>query len=153
MYSPISQSLLGIVIPLCVCLVQLLATPWTAACQVPLSVEFSRQEYWSGLPFPNPGIFLPHPGIEPASICHLHWQADSPLVPPGKPSFNIAAIQILTIFQDQVRILLFFFLFFLSSLSDNDLAGHWELWLLWRPPSVFLTQCRELILSVILLIL
>ena len=30
------------------------ATPWTAACQAPLSIEFSRQEYWSGLPFPSP---------------------------------------------------------------------------------------------------
>ena len=41
-------------------------TPWTVACQAPLSMEFSRQEYWSGLPFPGPGD-LPHPGIEPAS--------------------------------------------------------------------------------------
>ena len=38
------------------------ATMWTVACQVPLSVGFSRQEYWSGLPFPPPGN-LPHPGI------------------------------------------------------------------------------------------
>ena len=37
---------------------------------------FSRQEYWSGLPFPPPGD-LPHQGIEPASLCLLHWQADS----------------------------------------------------------------------------
>ena len=40
-----------------------LATPWTAARQAPLSVGFSRQEYWSGLPFPPPGD-LPDPGIE-----------------------------------------------------------------------------------------
>ena len=39
---------------------------WTAACQDPLSVELSRQEYWSGLPFPSPGD-LPSPGIEPMS--------------------------------------------------------------------------------------
>ena len=38
-------------------------TPWTVACQVPLSMEFSRQEYYSGLPFPSPGD-LPNPGIE-----------------------------------------------------------------------------------------
>ena len=38
--------------------IQLFATPWTVACQAPLSVGFSRQEYWSGLPFPSPGIFL-----------------------------------------------------------------------------------------------
>ena len=35
-----------------------LGTPWTVACQAPLSMGFSRQEYWSGLPFPSPGIFL-----------------------------------------------------------------------------------------------
>ena len=42
------------------------ATPWTAACQAPLSMGFSRQEFWSGLPFPSLGD-LPGPGIEPAS--------------------------------------------------------------------------------------
>ena len=46
--------------------VQLLATSWTAAYQAPPSVGFSRQEYWSGVPFPPPGN-LPDPGIEPAS--------------------------------------------------------------------------------------
>ena len=39
---------------------------WTIACQAPLSMGFSRQEYWRGLPFPSPGG-LPHPGIEPGS--------------------------------------------------------------------------------------
>ena len=43
-----------------------LATPWTVARQAPLSVGFSRQEYWSGLPFPSPGD-LPNPGIKPGS--------------------------------------------------------------------------------------
>ena len=43
-----------------------LATPWTVACQAPLSMGFSRQEYWSGLPFPSPGD-LPDPGIEARS--------------------------------------------------------------------------------------
>ena len=46
--------------------VRLFATPWTVACQAPLSMGFSRQEYWSGLPFPSPGD-LPNPGIEPGS--------------------------------------------------------------------------------------
>ena len=46
--------------------VQLFATPWTAAHQAPLSMGFSRQEYWSGLPFPSPGDLL-DPGIEPMS--------------------------------------------------------------------------------------
>ena len=41
--------------------------PRTVACQTPLSMEFSRQEYWSGLPFPSPGD-LPDTGIEPASL-------------------------------------------------------------------------------------
>ena len=47
--------------------VQLFATPWTVARQAPLSMEFSRQEYWSGLPFPIPGD-LPNPGIKPTSL-------------------------------------------------------------------------------------
>ena len=42
------------------------ATPWTVAYQAPLSMGFSRQEYWSGLPFPSPGD-LPDPGIKPGS--------------------------------------------------------------------------------------
>ena len=46
--------------------VQLFATPWTVACQAPLSMGFSRQEDWSGLPCPSPGD-LPNPGIEPTS--------------------------------------------------------------------------------------
>ena len=46
--------------------VRLFLTPWTVACQAPLSMEFSRQEYQSGLPFPPPG-HLPDPGIEPVS--------------------------------------------------------------------------------------
>ena len=55
------------------CLVQLFATPWTVAHQGPLSLEFSKQEYWSGLPFPSPGT-LPNPGTEPRSLA---LQADS----------------------------------------------------------------------------
>ena len=46
--------------------VQRFATPWTVAYQAPQSMESSRQEYWSGLPFPSLG-YLPNPGIEPAS--------------------------------------------------------------------------------------
>ena len=66
--------------------VPLFATPWTVAHQVPLSVEFSRQEYWSGLPFPSPGD-LPHPR-DPSGSSAL--QADSSLSePPGKPDSRI----------------------------------------------------------------
>ena len=46
--------------------VRLFAIPWTVAHQAPLSMGFSRREYWSGLPFPSPGD-LPNPGIEPRS--------------------------------------------------------------------------------------
>ena len=46
--------------------VQLFATPWTVAHQAPLFMGFSRQEYWSGVPFPSPGD-LPDPRIEPRS--------------------------------------------------------------------------------------
>ena len=70
----------------CVCVscsvhVQLFTTPWTVAHQVPLSMRFSRQEYWSGLSFPSPGD-LPAPGIEPRCPA---LQADSlPTEPLGK---------------------------------------------------------------------
>ena len=61
--------------------VQLFATPWTVAYQSPPSMEFSRQEYWSGLPFPSPGD-LPDPGMEPGSPA---LQTDTlPSEPPGK---------------------------------------------------------------------
>ena len=53
--------------------VRLFATPWTIAYQAPPSMGFSRQEYWSGLPFPSPGD-LPDPGIEPGSPA---FQADA----------------------------------------------------------------------------
>ena len=57
-------------------------TPWTVAHQPPLSLRFSRQAYWSGLPFPTLGN-LPDSGIEPGSPA---LQADSlPSEPPGKP--------------------------------------------------------------------
>ena len=51
----------------CFSRIRLFATLWTVACQAPLSMEFSRQEYWSGLPFPSPG-HLPNPGIKPVSL-------------------------------------------------------------------------------------
>ena len=58
------------------------AIPWTVACQAPLSMKFSRQEYWRGLPFPSSGD-LPYPGIKPWSP---PLQADSlPSEPPEKP--------------------------------------------------------------------
>ena len=56
--------------------VQLFAAPWTVTHQAPLYVGFSRQEHWSGLPFPTPED-LPNPGIEHCPLCLLHWQVDS----------------------------------------------------------------------------
>ena len=64
--------------------VRLLTTPCTAAHQAPLSIEFSRQEYWRVVSFPSPGD-LPDPGIEPRSP---ELQADAlPSEPPGKPLY------------------------------------------------------------------
>ena len=61
--------------------VRLFAASWAVAYQAPPSMEFSRQEYWSGLPFPFPG-YLPDPGIKPGSPA---LQADAlPSEPPGK---------------------------------------------------------------------
>ena len=87
-FTGVSHSpLVGFINHLCVLscgCVQLFANPWTVAHQAPLSMEFSRQEYWRGLPCPPPGG-LPNPGIEPTSL-------ESPAlagrffttVPPGK---------------------------------------------------------------------
>ena len=75
--------------------VRLFGTPWTVAYQAPPSVGFSRQEYWSGLPFPSPGD-LPNPGIEPRSPALL---ADAlPSEPPGEvrgyeDAFKVGKVQ------------------------------------------------------------
>ena len=69
----------------CFSRVQLFVTHWTLVRQAPLSMGFSRQEYWSGLPFLTPGD-LPYPGMEPCLLCLQHWQSGSlPLAPSGKP--------------------------------------------------------------------
>ena len=66
--------------------VQLFETPWTVAHQAPSSMGFSRQEYWSGLPFPSPGD-LPYPGIEHRSPA---LQADAlTSEPPGTANIII----------------------------------------------------------------
>ena len=67
--------------------VLLFVTPWTEAHEDPLSMEFCRQEYWRGLPFPPPG-YLPDPGIKPAFPGSPALQADSlPAESLGKPLF------------------------------------------------------------------
>ena len=82
---------------LCVCVVcvwvlsrfscvQLCAALWAVTHQAPLSMGFSKQEYWCGLPCPPPGDLL-YPRSNPHLLCLLHWQVGSlPLAPPGKPS-------------------------------------------------------------------
>ena len=95
--------------------VPLFATPWTAAYKAPLSREFSRQEYWSGLPFPSPGD-LPNPGIEPRSPA---LQANAlPSEPPGKPFFMKVIIKL-----------------FLSPFlpRKRHFQSHWLLILCWLP--------------------
>ena len=73
--------------------VWIFVTLWTVAHQVPLSMGFSRQEYWSRLPCPSPGN-LPQ-GLNPRGLLPLlHWQLGSlPLVPPGKPRFLLGDVQ------------------------------------------------------------
>ena len=67
----------------------LFLTSWTAAHQTPQSMEFSRQEHWSGLPFPSPGD-LPNPGIKPGSSVAPELQSESsPLSYCGSPSNRI----------------------------------------------------------------
>ena len=75
----------------CVCHAKLLQScltlcdPWAGVCQAPLSMGFSRQKYWSGLPFFSLGD-LPHPGVEPASlISPALWVGSLPPAWPGKP--------------------------------------------------------------------
>ena len=64
--------------------VQLCVTPWSIAHPAPLSMEFSRHEYWSVLPFPSPGIFL-NQGSNLSLLHHLHWQVGSlPVAQTGK---------------------------------------------------------------------
>ena len=67
---------------------QLFVTLWTVAHQAPLSMGFSRQEFWSGLPCPPPGD-LPDPGIEPVSLRLPALAGRLPLVPPGRHSLPL----------------------------------------------------------------
>ena len=74
--------------------IQFFATLWTTAHKAPLSMGFSRQEQWSGLPCCPPGD-LPGSVTEPTSfvLCLPRWQAGSlPLAPPGKPCFSLITL-------------------------------------------------------------
>ena len=84
-------------------------TLWTVASQVPLSMGFSRQEYWSGLPFPSPGDFLTQ-GSNLCLLSLLHWQAGClPLAPSGKPVYTMY-IYVSILFQILTQL------------------GYWEYW-------------------------
>ena len=83
---------------------QLFVTPWTEAQKPPLSVGFSRQQYWSELPFPTLGD-LPNQGIKSYLLHLLHWQADSHL----------------TIWEDPIHI---YHYFFMSLSTDTQLLIH-----------------------------
>ena len=91
-------------------------TPWTVASQAPLSMEFSRQEYWSGLPFSSPGD-LPNPGIEPRLPA---LQAESlPSEPPGKP--NKLLTDSLTYFSVYISVLRSCFSCYLEVLPTSQI--------------------------------
>ena len=96
------------------------ATPWTVACQAPLSMEFSRQDYWSGLLFPSPGD-LPHPGMEPGSPA---LQADSlPTKPLGKSL--IWVLGIISSFTDHNNLLRWQLVFLPGEFhGQRSLAGY-----------------------------
>ena len=97
----------------CLSHVRLFATPWTEARQASLSMGFTRQEYWSGLPFPFPGDLL-DPGIEPRSPA---LQLGALLLEPsGKPVLNYRVVDIF------VRVFLYMFLVsFKEDLWLNDM--------------------------------
>ena len=98
-----------------------LVTPWTIAHQAPLSMGFSRQEYWGGLPLPSPE-HLPNPGIKPVSPA---WQADSlPLSHLGSPLLSIN--------------LVFFFFFFLKAVVYFGLQDQWYVGFSFHLPHLYL---------------
>ena len=76
--------------------VRLFVTPWTVAHQAPPSMEFSRQEYWNGLPFPAPGD-LPDPGIEPG--CPALRADTLPSEPPKSPKAYLSHNQLMSFKQ------------------------------------------------------
>ena len=89
--------------------VQLFTIPWTVAHQAPLSMGFSRPEYWSELPCLSPGD-LPDTGVEPTSACPLHWQADSlPLNHLGRPLYKACISKLMSFFLTVSSISMLYF--------------------------------------------
>ena len=98
------------------------ATLWTVAHQAPLSIGFSRQEYWNGWPCPPPAD-LSDPGIEPTSPVSPALQADSlPTAPPGKPKIHFRWAKYVYIF-----IVVCWTLFNFNSLSSVGQEALWRL--------------------------
>ena len=124
---------------LCICVrslshVQFFATPWTVAHLASLSMEFSRQEYWSGLPFATPGE-SPWPGIKlmsPASVGRFFTT-----VPPGKPSNRTRnthfAVSVLWFLQPSY------------SLRCLNFCVHWIRSNQYKWENIFITQSRNLL--------
>ena len=117
--------------------VLLFVTPWTVAHKAPLSMEFSRQEYWSGLPFPSP-VDLSNPGLEPGSSA---LQADTlPSESPGKPSPYNSLHLLISNFQSSLLHPqhYYFFLFLFCTFIIVDLF-HLSIIHFCKMPRIFLT--------------
>ena len=114
--------------------VWLFEIPWTVACQGPLSMAFPRQENWSGLPFPPPGV-LPNPGIEPASPPSPALQADSLLLSHTREAHTLSyhsLLQSLSLQTNKVTLLLLFLNFVVTKSHKgwgvtkfNKVEYHW----------------------------
>ena len=101
--------------------VRLSVTPWTVVCQAPLSMGFSRQECWSGLPFLLLGD-LPDTGIGPPCLKSPALAFSLPLAPPGKPQIIIYLCQFL-IFSNYTVVFKRMFLFKGNVQSYLDIEG------------------------------
>ena len=109
--------------------VRLFATPWTVAYQAPPSMGFSRQEYWSGLPFPSPGD-LPDPGIEPRS----------PALPAGAlPSEPFVKLYV-NICLFNCWIWLFYYFFALFFRKNEKIPKDWCYLLKQKPDEFYLNK-------------
>ena len=89
-------------------------TPWTVACQTSLSMGFSRQEYWSGLPFPSPGE-LPGPGIEPRS-------------PALQACYRVLWLNSLCLFISTILLYMSLFSLFQTLVQDTSTSGILHRW-------------------------
>jgi len=88
--------------------------PWAVACQIPLCMEFSRQEYWSGLHFLLQTIFLTQKS-NPCLLCLLDWQADS------LPLSHLESSK--------------------EALTSCPINWHWRKWVIWRISAALIINC------------